>query len=388
MQIISREKTNGMNNINRQDYALSPHPGTVLKGELEEYGLSQRELASALGKSAPMINGIITGNKDITVEIAILLESALPGSLKASDWLRLQNEHDLELKRKEIESRTAAIEIWNKLRAHANLGALKKRLEFSSDFEGNIAMVMNALGISDVQQLDRQFTSSAGCFKKSEKVQTDKSNLFTWVVIVKHISNNMTLEAEFVHTRIPELIGKLNAVFYSNTDVIEKTQKLLNAYGIKFISNEKRLDKVPVDGFSFWSGNNPTIVSTQRMNRIDNFAFTIMHELGHIMLHLEPNCTHSFIDVDRSIKVDDEKETQANQYATDALWSGNSPIEAFSDIENPYAAANNLRAIARTNRMNVGIVTGQYHHFCQERNLVKNSYAICRDLIAKIGGYN
>jgi hypothetical protein len=25
--------------------------------------------------------------------------------------------------------------------------------------------------------------------------------------------------------------------------------------------------------------------------------------------------------------------------------------------------------------MNVGIVTGQYHHFCQERNLVKNSYA-------------
>ena len=122
-----------MNIINLQDCALSPHPGTVLKGELEEYGLSQRELASALGKSAPMINGIITGGKDITVEIAILLEAALPGSLKASDWLRLQNEHDLGLKRKEIESRTVAIEIWNKLRTHANLGALKKRLEFSSD---------------------------------------------------------------------------------------------------------------------------------------------------------------------------------------------------------------------------------------------------------------
>lgn len=83
--------------------------------------------------------------------------------------------------------------------------------------------------------------------------------------------------------------------------------------------------------------------------------------------------------------VDDEKETQANQYATDALWGGNSPIEAFSDIENPYAAANKLKAIARINRMNVGIVTGQYHHFCEERNLVRNSYAICRDLIAKIG---
>lgn len=377
-----------MNIINLQDCALSPHPGTVLKGELEEYGLSQRELASALGKSAPMINGIITGGKDITVEIAILLEAALPGSLKASDWLRLQNEHDLGLKRKEIESRTVAIEIWNKLRTHANLGALKKRLEFSSDFEKNIAMVMEALGISDVQQLNLQFSSSTGCFKKSEKVQTDQSNLFTWVVIVKHVSNNINLNAEFIPDRVPELIGKLNAVFFSNTDVIEKTENLLNTYGIKFISGEKRLGKVPVDGFSFWRGSNPTIVTTQRMNRIDNFAFTIMHELGHIMLHLEQDSTHSFIDVDRSIMVNDEKETAANQYATEALWSGNSPIEAFSDIENPYAAANKLKAIARSNRMNVGIVTGQYHHFCQERNLVKNSYAICRDLIAKIGGYN
>ncbi|MCI9606585.1 MAG: HigA family addiction module antidote protein [Muribaculaceae bacterium] len=373
-----------MNIINPQDYTLSPHPGTVLKGELEEYGLSQRELASALGKSAPMINGIITGSKDITVEIAILLEAALPGSLKASDWLRLQNEHDLEIKRKEIESRTAAIEIWTKLRSHANLNVLKKRLAFSSDFEKNIDMVMEALGISDVQQLERQFSSSAGCFKKSEKVQTEQSNLFTWVIIVRHVSNSITLDTEFNSMRIPELIRKLNAVFYSNTDVIAKTEKLLNSFGIKFIANEKRLDKVPVDGFSFWSGINPTIVSTQRMNRIDNFAFTIMHELGHIMLHLKQDSTHSYIDVDRSIMVNDEKETAANQFATEALWSGNSPIEAFSDIENPYAAANKLKAIARSNRINVGIVTGQYHHFCQERSLVKNSYAICRDLIAKI----
>ncbi len=377
-----------MNIINPQDYTLSPHPGTVLKGELEEYGLSQRELASVLGKSAPMINGIIAGSKDITIEIAILLEAALPGSLKASDWLRLQNEHDLEIKRKEIKSRTAAIEIWNKLRTHTNLSALKKRLEFSSDFEKNIALIMETLGISDVQQLDRLFVSFAGCFKKSEKVQTDQSNIFTWITIVRHVSNNMTLDAEFMPDRIPELIGKLNAVFFSNTDVIEKTKKLLNTFGVKFISGEKRLDKVPVDGFSFWSGSNPTIVSTQRMNRIDNFAFTIMHELGHIMLHLEQDSTQSFIDVDRSIMVNNEKETEANQYATEALWNGSSPIEAFSDIENPYAAANRLKEIARNNRMNVGIVTGQYHHFCHERNLVKNSYAICRDLIAKIGGCN
>ncbi len=198
-------------------------------------------------------------------------------------------------------------------------------------------------------------------------------------------SNKITLNTEFLPNRIPELIDKLNDVFYSNVSVIEKTEQLLNTYGIKYIYNEKRLDKVPVDGFSFWKGDNPTIVTTQRMNRIDNFAFTIMHELGHIVLHLERDSKHNFIDVDKSIMVNDEKEHQANEFATKALWNGISPEEAFSEIENPYGAAYDLRYIARNNRMNVGIVTGQYHHFCQERNIVKNSYAICRDLIAKIG---
>lgn len=385
MRKISQKGTAVMSNINPQDYTLSPHPGTVLKGELEEHGLSQRELASALGKSAPMINGIITGNKDITVEIAILLEAALPGSLKASDWLRLQNEHDLELKRKEVESRTTAIEIWNKLRACANLNALKKRLDFTNDFERNISMVMDTLGVANVRQLESVLSSSVGCFKKSEKVQTDQINLFTWVVIVKNASKKEVLNREFTPTLIPELIEKLNSVFYSNISVVERTGKLLNEYGIKYISDEKRLDKVPVDGFSFWSGSNPTIVTTQRMNRIDNYAFTIMHELGHIIHHLEKDSSHNFIDVDKSIMIDDEREAEANKYATNALWRGNSPIEVFSEIENPYAAANKLKTIARNNRMNVGIVTGQYHHFCQEHNLVKNSYAICRDLIAKIG---
>lgn len=374
-----------MNIINSQDYTFSPHPGTVLKGELEEHGLSQRELAAAIGKSAPMINGIITGSKDITVEIAILLEAALPESLKASEWLHLQNEHDLDLKREEIESRTKAIEIWNKLRTQTNMNALKKRMNFSSDFESNISMVMKTLGVSDIQQLDKIFSASVGCFKKSEKVQTNRVNLFTWVIIVKHASNNITLNRRFDSTNIQELTTKLNDVFYSNTFVIERTKELLNEYGIKFISNEKRLDKVPVDGFSFWSGENPTIVTTQRMNRIDNFAFTIMHELGHIQLHLKQDSLTNFIDVDRNIRIDDEIERQANDYASKTLWRGHSPNDMFSEITNPYAAANKLRSIAHDYKINVGIVTGQYHHFCQENEIIKNSYAICRDLISKIG---
>ena len=128
-----------MNTNNSRENFLSPHPGEILKGEIEEHGLSQRELASAIGKSAPMVNGILSGNKDITVEIAILLEAALPGGLRAKDWLRLQNEH-------------------------TNLNALRRRLEFGNDFVGNISMIMDTLGISTLAELRNKLETSKCCF--------------------------------------------------------------------------------------------------------------------------------------------------------------------------------------------------------------------------------
>lgn len=377
-----------MNIVNQINGFSSPHPGTVLKGELEEHGLSQRELAVALGKSAPMINGILNGNKDITVEIAILLEAALPKSLSAQDWLRLQNEFDLECKRKEssLIARASAIRIWNFLRQNSNFNALRRRLNFGANFEQNIGLVMRTLGVADLQELEKASARSQVGFKKSEKVQTDMHNLFSWIIIVKHASQEQTLSASYDSQMLPQLKEQLNQVFFDNVDVVDRTRNLLNAYGIKFITDEKRLDKVPVDGYSFWRGDNPTIVATQRMNRIDNFAFTIMHELGHIERHLEQNGTKEFIDADKNVSGEiNQQEREANEYATNAIWGGMMPEELFADIANPYGASIHLKRISQQYKVNVGIVTGQYQHYCDENRLVRNSYAICRELISKIG---
>lgn len=376
-----------MNTVNKQDYSLPPHPGIILKGEIDEHGLSQRELAAALGKSAPMINGILNGNKDITVEIAILLEAALPGSMKAQDWLTLQNIHDISQKRvqEEVMARTKSIAVWNFLRSHANMSALKRKLEFGIDFEENMNKVMSALGISTVEELAVKLKCANTNFKKSDKIQTDPSNLNSWMIIVRHMSNVESLASSFNPASLPLLIDDLNVVFRHNTDVVSKTRSLLNKYGIKFLTDEKRLDKVPVDGYSFWSGNNPTIVATMRMNRLDNFAFTIMHELGHICLHLEKDSEDEYIDVDHRIMQDSQKEKEANNYATNAIWSHEYPEDEFASIFNPYASARQLQQIARERRVHPAIVTGQYQFYCTRKGNVKNPYTICREMIAKIG---
>lgn len=368
---------------------LSPHPGTLLLGELSEHGLSQRELAVAIGKTPAVINGIIKGDRDINSEIALLLEVALPSSLKAEDWMRMQCAYDLDRMRRqsEFEKRCSDITTWQTMKSLLKFTIVKKRLDFTDDIGKNITMVFDAMGVSSLDEFLRKASGfqRQECFKKSDKVTTDPVNLMTWLLIVRHKSNNQNLEVPFHRENLIQLKSLLNQVVYENSDTYARVENLCNQYGIKFIK-ESKLEKVPVDGYSFWMGENPTIVMTGRMDRIDNFAFTLMHELGHIELHLTQDSSDDFVDVEpgRSAHNKDERESQANNYATESIWQGKNLYDVFGNIQNPFGAAPILKSIARRRRMNPAVVAGQYRHFCMEHQLVRNPYAICHELIEKV----
>jgi HTH-type transcriptional regulator/antitoxin HigA len=63
-------------------------------------------------------------------------------------------------------------------------------------------------------------------------------------------------------------------------------QDFLAAYGIAF-HVEPHLQYTYLDGAAFLSPKgSPVLAMTLRHDRLDNFWFTLMHELGHILLHL------------------------------------------------------------------------------------------------------
>lgn len=364
----------------------TPHPGQILDNELAKRKISQKDLAIMMGKTAPLINGILKGDKNLTVEIALLLEAALTDGPTAAEWMRMQYDFELETE-KQKESTTHRAELirkWMMIREHVNVSSLKKRLALGSDMEGNISQVFSAMGVTSITEFEERAQSYGGRFKMSTTVQTSPENLLTWTLIAKNDSNSIELEDTFSKDKLPELQGKLNEVFYRNEDTEEKVKALLNSYGIKFINNCKRLDQVPVDGFSFWHGPNPTIVVTKRMDRIDNYAFTIMHELGHIALHLTSDCKRDFIDLDNKIQHFTNDEDQANEYATKALWFGLHPNQIFASIEEPFAAGKALRRISRNHRVNLGIVTGQFQYYCSKKADISKPYAICRNFLEHV----
>ena len=83
-----------------------------------------------------------------------------------------------------------------------------------------------------------------------------------------------------------------------------------------------KFEKTPIDGYSFWSNKNPAIAITLRHKRIDNFAFTIFHEIGHITLHIIKNKKSKFLDI-IEFENNDIFEKEANEFAQNNLIQPN-----------------------------------------------------------------
>lgn len=70
-----------------------PHPGGLVRDNIEELGLSVAEAAEGLGVSRQQLHRLIKGEHGVTPEMAVRLEKAFGGA--ADFWLRLQMSFDL-----------------------------------------------------------------------------------------------------------------------------------------------------------------------------------------------------------------------------------------------------------------------------------------------------
>jgi len=86
--------------IKRRPLARSPTPPSVhIREVLEANGLTQDQLADAIGVSRLTVNQLVNGKRSVTPDMAIRLEK-LTGT-SASHWLIMQQNYDLWWARKE-----------------------------------------------------------------------------------------------------------------------------------------------------------------------------------------------------------------------------------------------------------------------------------------------
>jgi antitoxin HigA-1 len=70
-----------------------PHPGRLIKDEIEGLGLSVAQAAEGLGVTRQQLYRVISGECGISAEMAVRLERGIGSS--AATWLRMQMNYDL-----------------------------------------------------------------------------------------------------------------------------------------------------------------------------------------------------------------------------------------------------------------------------------------------------
>lgn len=138
-------------------------------------------------------------------------------------------------------------------------------------------------------------------------------------------------------------------------DGIVRAVQALRAHGALVVF-EPHLSGTHLDGAAMlMDGSIPVIGMTLRHDRLDNFWFTLLHEVGHVILHRHKGLQEGFFD-DSSSPSDNILEEEADEFAENALI----PTEAWkSSFVRFTKSVREVQQFARRFKIGDSIVAGR-----------------------------
>lgn len=165
---------------------------------------------------------------------------------------------------------------------------------------------------------------------------------------------------------LPELVR-----LSSFDDGPKRSVNLLSEHGIIVIA-EAQIPGLAIDGAAFLEQGRPVIGLTIRRDTIDNYWFTLLHELAHVILHYRTGLSTGFYDQNEAVSID-EQEAEADKFAENLLIPGERWARSTARIANSPEVIENF---ARELGIHPAIVFGRIR---KERN----NYTIFAN---KVGG--
>lgn len=326
-------------------------PGDILREELEERGWSQHEFADIIGKPYQAVSEIINGKKEITPDSAIRFAEALGTSPEL--WLNMEGSYRLAMaargRHDDSVSRTASLYEAVPVRELIKKGWIKSRANVD-DLEREL---LSFLGISQLDQMER----IAAQFRVSQSRSPKPKSLICWLrraEMIAHEAQAKAYSREMLLGAIPD-IPKLSR----DPGQAELVGRRLSELGVRLVI-VPHLDKTYVDGCAFWLDEaTPVVALSLRFHRLDNFWFTLMHELAHIVLH-SANGTVPFVDEELERQAGNRYESQANEQARDWLIP-KSEYKRFLRANRSRYTARSVQNFAYELGIAPGIVVGRLH---------------------------
>ena len=302
-----------------------PDPLSAIQFRMDQSNLTPRDIVPFIGSRAK-VSEVLSGKRAITMSMARALHQHLgiPADvlLQESGASLPNTDPGLEYGR-------------FPLRAMAKAGWISHVHDLKNQAEEVVTGLMERAG-------GRAF-AAAPLYRKNDNrrvnAKTDEYALraWCWQVLAKARENQTSVKYQAVSID-PELMRRV-AQFSVLEDGPVRARDLLAQHGVG-VEYVGHLPRTHLDGAALRLGDgSPVIGLTVRYDRIDNFWFTLLHELAHIGLHFGDGGEETgFID-DHSLRGvesvgSDTTEQEADRLAQDALI----PPEVWDNgiiLENP-----------------------------------------------------
>src|SRR5574344_2057094 len=232
------------------------HPGEILREELQERGIKQKNFAQEIGVQATHLNEFIKGKRNLNEDLAIKLEQHL--GIPYKTWMNLHNGYIYDSKAlKEKQSEEQKAQTYEAACAEIyNIKLLYKRLNLTGLPCIKRVKMIHELFPFDLLSFSESKLQLSGLYKHSEKVQINEKNMQTWLIL--NWLETYRAKSDICYRKGNGLIAATEIAKMANNRTLtpKSIKECLEKKGISYVYVEK-LDKVPVDAYSTYIENHP-----------------------------------------------------------------------------------------------------------------------------------
>lgn len=336
-----------------------PDPIEAIKFRMDQAGLSQQDLVPLIG-SKSKVSEVLSGKRGLSLRMIRVLRKHLDipadvllGSRQLTELDDLSNVDFSRFPIKEMYDNGA----FEGLEIDSTKGKAEECIRFLVSKIGGPQMI------------------PAGLFRKSESVRLNANlnheALQGWSLHVLAKAAETKKRGKFEKGKVTTSFMKSLAQLSVLDTGPRVAQEMLAANGIVMVV-VRHLTKTYLDGAAFLpKKDQPVIGLTLRYDRLDNFWFTLFHEIGHIVQHLSSG---SFIADDMSLRgksTDNDIEREADDFAEEHLLPEDFDFAKMKDFSNEE-----VREYAAMHSIHPAIVAGHLRYR-------KNDYKMFWNLIGK-----
>lgn len=335
------------------DWAVAP--GVVIQQTLEDLQFTQAEVAARASISAKHLNQIIKAHVALTPEVAVALERVL--GVPADHWLALEATWQAHRARGTSHESFDTMGSWLR---HFPTDVLLARgiVDAGASIGARADALLRFFQVADGSAFERIWLAPQASYKRSQKFAVDPHATALWLRLAEVAAE--TLKAGSPAYDPAGLRSAARTLPPLTREPVEsgfhRAQSALRDVGVLLVFVPE-IAETRITGASRWlSSGHPLIALSGRYRYLDVFWFTLLHEVGHVLLHPK-RATYLDVDSGGVNDDDDQQETAANAFASDLILDQALRRE-LPNLKND----GDLESLAQRAGVSPGVIAGQYGH--------------------------